>query len=81
MSLRRQVTMLKSRRGGEQIWYTNIASPTFDPAENAGISYESAAATIHVILPSGDIKQGLDGLTLLYGQVVSWKRPQTSKLA
>ena len=61
--------MLKSKRGGDAIWYENIAAPEFSPADNQGISLADAMATIHVILPDGSVAKGMPALTLLYNQV------------
>lgn len=37
-----QVAMLKGRRGGDGIYYVNIASPDYSPAQNEGITFEAS---------------------------------------
>jgi predicted DCC family thiol-disulfide oxidoreductase YuxK len=60
------VKMLKSRKGHENIYFEDIASPSFSSVENEGILYDSAMETIHVIKKDRSILQGMDALTSLY---------------
>jgi len=63
------VKMLKSRKGHENIYFEDIASPSFSSVENEGILYDSAMETIHVIKKDRSILQGMDALTSLYEEV------------
>jgi predicted NBD/HSP70 family sugar kinase/thiol-disulfide isomerase/thioredoxin len=62
--------MLRGRRGHEDIYFENIAAPSFDPAANKGISKEEAMGTIHVISnKDGSITKGMEALEMLYAAV------------
>ena len=62
--------MLK-RRDSERtgsICFVDVAAPAYDPAENCGISYETAMRTIHGIVPSSsDGKDGGEQLVVITG--------------
>jgi len=63
------VAMLKSRKGHEDIYFEDIADPKYSPLKNAGISYEDAMETIHVIKADESILTGMPALSALYDQV------------
>lgn len=66
------MSTLRDRDGGKgRIKFVNIASMTFDPRENEGVSYEEAMETIHAIKRDGTIITGPDALRELY-DTVGW---------
>lgn len=66
----REVNMLKRRDEGKgKIAFVDIASPAYDPRENAGISFESAMGNIHGILPDGRVITNVEVFRKLYEAV------------
>ena len=62
--------MLRSRRGGNRIYYENIVADGFSSEANSGISKADALATIHAIRSKdGTILRGLEALTAMYDLV------------
>jgi CBS domain-containing protein/predicted DCC family thiol-disulfide oxidoreductase YuxK len=67
---RQLMSLLKSKDGDRgQIKFVNIASMTYTPTDNDGITYEEAMETIHVIKRDGTIIKGPDALKLMYDTV------------
>ena len=61
-----------SRKDGDagRVAFVNIADRKYDPAQHAGIEYEDAMDTIHVIKRDGeDVVTGPEALRLLYDTV------------
>lgn len=61
-----------SRKDGDagRVAFVNVASRSYDAAQNAGIEYEDAMDTIHVIKRDGDeVVTGPEALRLLYATV------------
>jgi predicted DCC family thiol-disulfide oxidoreductase YuxK len=57
----REVNFLKSKdvdRG--LINFVDIAADDYDPADNAGIDFETAMGRIHAVLPNGEIVQNVE---------------------
>ena len=64
------VSTLKSKDGAEgRIKFVNIASLSYNPRDNDGVTYEEARETIHAIKRDGTIITGPDALRALYGAV------------
>ena len=64
------VATLKSKDNGQgRIKFVNIASLSFNPNENEGITYEDAMETIHAIQRDGTILTGPAALKGLYSAV------------
>ena len=63
---------LRDRDGGQgRLKFVNIASVTYNPRDNEGITYEDAMETIHAIKRDGTIVTGPAALKELY-RVVGW---------
>jgi len=63
---------LKDRDGGQgRIKFVNIASVTYNPRDNEGVTYEEAMETIHAIKRDGHIYFGPEALKELY-KAVGW---------
>lgn len=61
-----------SRKDGDKgrVAFVNISDRNYDPQQHAGIEYEDAMETIHVIKrDDGEVVTGPDALTLLYDTV------------
>jgi predicted DCC family thiol-disulfide oxidoreductase YuxK len=57
----REVTFLKSKDGDRGlINFVDIAADDYDPADNAGIDFETAMGRIHAVLPNGEIVQNVE---------------------
>lgn len=55
----REVEMLQRRDAGKgRICFVDVAAPDYDPAANAGISFEAAMERIHAIEADGTVLQG-----------------------
>ena len=63
--------MLKKRNPdyGDKIAFVDIASPSYNPADNGNLSYEAAMRTIHAIKPDGTVIQGVTVFKELYERV------------
>jgi predicted DCC family thiol-disulfide oxidoreductase YuxK len=51
----KEVNFLRDRDSENRIEFVDIASPEYDPEQNAGLSFEQAMGEIHAILPDGSI--------------------------
>lgn len=61
---------LRARDGdAHRIKFVNIASMSYDPRANEGVTYEEAMATIHAIKRDGTIITGPDAIRELYSTV------------
>jgi predicted DCC family thiol-disulfide oxidoreductase YuxK len=57
----REVNFLKSKDGDRGlINFVDIAADDYDPADNAGIDFETAMGRIHAVLPNGEIVQNVE---------------------
>ena len=57
----REVNFLKSKDGDRGlISFVDIAADDYDPADNAGIDFETAMGRIHAVLPNGEIVQNVE---------------------
>ena len=57
----REVNFLKGKdRDRSLIKFVDIAADEYDPADNAGIDFETAMGRIHAILPNGEIVQNVE---------------------
>ena len=57
----REVNFLKSKDGDRGlINFVDIAADDYDPADNAGIDFETAMGRIHAVLPDGEIVQNVE---------------------
>ncbi|CAL5219281.1 g1083 [Coccomyxa viridis] len=66
----REVNMLRRRdEGVNKIEFVDIDAPEYDPAKNAGISYEQGMANIHAILPDGRVVTNVEVFRRLYEAV------------
>ncbi|KAK9810504.1 hypothetical protein WJX72_011884 [[Myrmecia] bisecta] len=66
----REVNMLRRRDEGKgKIDFVDVASPDYDPADNAGISYKQAMGTIHALLPDGRVVTNIEVFRRLYEAV------------
>jgi predicted DCC family thiol-disulfide oxidoreductase YuxK len=66
----REVNMLQKRDATQNnIAFIDIASPSYNPADHAGISYQDAMERIHAILPDGQIVTDVEVFRRLYEQV------------
>lgn len=62
--------MLMGRDQGKgNIDFVDIASPSYDPAKNAGVSYEMAMRRIHGILPDGTVVSNVEVFRRCYDAV------------
>lgn len=64
----REIAMLKRLDVLGRIRFTDIASPTFDPA-SLGVSWETLMKKIHGRLPSGELVEGVEVFRTLYAAV------------
>lgn len=63
----REVNFLRRRDGDRgQIQFVDIADPNYDPAEHAGIDFETAMGRIHGILPDGTIVRNVEVFRRIY---------------
>jgi len=67
----REINMLKARNPahGNKIAFVDIASPSYNPADHGGLSYEAAMRTIHAIKRDGTVIQGVTVFKELYERV------------
>ncbi|GBO51663.1 cell division inhibitor [Pseudanabaena sp. lw0831] len=57
----REVNFLKSKDGDlGLINFVDIAADDYEPADNAGIDFETAMGRIHALLPDGEIVQNVE---------------------
>ena len=57
----REVNFLKRKDGDRGlIKFVDIAADDYDPADNAGIDFETAMGRIHAVLPNGEIIQNVE---------------------
>jgi predicted DCC family thiol-disulfide oxidoreductase YuxK len=57
----REVNFLKRKDGDRGlIKFVDIATDDYDPADNAGIDFETAMGRIHAVLPNGEIVQNVE---------------------
>ena len=57
----REVNFLKSKDGDRNlIKFVDIAADDYEPADNAGIDFETAMGRIHAVLPDGAIVQNVE---------------------
>ncbi|GLC37420.1 hypothetical protein PLESTB_001589300 [Pleodorina starrii] len=65
----KEVNFLRSRNQAGKVVFVDIASPEYDPAQNAGISFEQAMATIHGVTAEGRVYTGVEVFRLVYEAV------------
>ena len=66
----REVNMLRRRDASNgRIKFVDIADPSYDPADNAGIDYQTAMERIHAILPDGTTVTDVEVFRRLYAEV------------
>ncbi|KAF5838291.1 hypothetical protein DUNSADRAFT_3087 [Dunaliella salina] len=67
---KREVNFLMSRDAGKgKIDFVDIASPSYNPADNMGLSYEQAMERIHAITADGQILTDIAVFRRLYQAV------------
>ncbi len=63
----REVNFLQRRDNGRgRVAFVDIADENYDPADNAGIDFETAMGRIHAILPDGTIVQNVEVFRRVY---------------
>ena len=63
----REVNFLQRRDNGRgRVAFVDIAGENYDPADNAGIDFETAMGRIHAILPDGTIVQNVEVFRRVY---------------
>ena len=84
----REVNFLKSKDGDRGlIKFVDIAADDYDPADNAGIDFETAMGRIHAVLPNGEIVQNVEVFRQTYDILgIGWiyaitKLPLVGRLA
>ena len=84
----REVNFLKRKDGDRGlIKFVDIAADDYDPADNAGIDFETAMGRIHAILPNGEIIQNVEVFRQTYDILgIGWiyaitKLPLVGRLA
>lgn len=66
----REVDMLRSRDAGKgNIAFVDIASPEYNPADNADITFQQAMEKIHAIEKDGTVVTGIEVFRRLYEEV------------
>jgi len=66
----KEVAMLMSRDGGQgKIDFVDICSPTYDPAKNGGVTFETAMRRIHGVLPDGSVVSSVEVFRRCYEAV------------
>ena len=66
-----EINWLRKRnhaRGGGRMTFTDISLPGYDPAHNAGVSYEEGMKVMHVI-KGGQIFSGVESFQIMYEAV------------
>ena len=64
----REIDMLRGRDRAKRIVFTDIASPTFDPA-SVGLDHDALMKRIHARLPGGELIEGVEVFRRLYAAV------------
>lgn len=84
----REVNFLKGKDGDRGlIKFVDIAADDYDPADNAGIDFETAMGRIHAVLPNGEIVQNVEVFRQTYDILgIGWiyaitKLPLVGRLA
>jgi len=84
----REVNFLKRKDGDRGlIKFVDIATDDYDPADNAGITFEQAMGRIHAVLPNGEILLNVEVFRQIYDILgIGWiyaitKIPLVGKLA
>jgi predicted DCC family thiol-disulfide oxidoreductase YuxK len=63
----REVRFLQKRDAGRgRVAFVDIAAADYNPAQHAGIDYETAMGRIHAILPDGQIVRDLEVFRRIY---------------
>ncbi|MEO1591739.1 MAG: DUF393 domain-containing protein [Cyanobacteria bacterium J06632_22] len=63
----REVNFLQRRDNGRgRVAFVDIADANYDPADNAGIDFETAMGRIHAILPDGRVIQNVEVFRRVY---------------
>ncbi|GIL77144.1 hypothetical protein Vretimale_3177 [Volvox reticuliferus] len=65
----KEVNFLRGRNQAGKVLFVDIASPDYDPAQNAGVTFEQAMETIHGITADGRIYTGVEVFRLVYEAV------------
>lgn len=61
---------MMSRDGGKgKIDFVDICSPSYDPAENGGVTFETAMRRIHGVLPDGSVVSNVEVFRRCYEAV------------
>ncbi|CAG9461402.1 unnamed protein product [Pedinophyceae sp. YPF-701] len=58
--------LLETNDKRQNIWFVNLADPSYKSSEHKGVSYEDAMAKLHAIRRDGTIFVGLEALNELY---------------
>ncbi len=70
----REVSFLQKKDNGRGlVAFTDIAADDYDPAANGGVSFETAMARIHAVLPDGSVIQNVDVFRRVYSVLgIGW---------
>ena len=64
----REVNFLQKKDSGRGlVAFTDIAADNYDPAANGNVSFETAMARIHAVLPDGTVVQNVEVFRRVYG--------------